>query len=147
MARRRSSGPSIDIEVSGDRQVELKLREIAARAASTKPAFTRMLRDLEEEERKWFATRGNYSWDAMDTGTRRRHGQHPLLELSGTLMKSLVQQHAKYSVRQSRDGELTFGTRDPVARIVAKRRPVLAPFARDRRRLSERLREHILAQE
>lgn len=143
----RKNERAFDVEVTGDVEIEAKLRAIAARGRRTKPAFVQMLRDLEQAEEKWFASRGEYRWEPLEDDTKKRHGEHPVLELSGTLMKSLVLQHAHYSVRQSSDGDLRFGTTDPVAHLVAKRRPVLAPLALSRRRLVDRLRTHILGLE
>src|SRR2546430_510093 len=102
------------VEVSGDREAERTLREVAARGRSTKPAFVRMLRDLEDEEVKWFEGRGEGTWPGMDPDTVRRHGEHELLELTGTLMKSLTRAQGFYAVREASDAEATFGTRDPV---------------------------------
>lgn len=143
----RKNELAFDVEVSGDLEIEAKLRAIAERAGHTGPAFAAMLGDLEDAERNWFDTSGNYRWERLEDNTKRRHGEHPILELSGALMRSLVERHATYAVRESSDGELRFGTFDPAAHLVAKRRPVLAPLARQRPRLIERLRHHILGLE
>lgn len=144
----RTRKAQAEIDVSGDAEIEAKLKAIAERAGHSEPAFSAMLEDLEDAERNWFNTSGNYAWERLEDDTKRRHGEHPILELSGTLMRSLVERHAShFEVRESGDGELRFGTFDPAAHLVAKRRPVLAPLARQRPHLIARLRAHILGLE
>jgi hypothetical protein len=133
---------SLDVRDEG---AERTLRAIARRGGDVKPAMVAMARDLEDDQAWWFATRGEGSWDGHDDGTTRRHGPHPVLDLTGTLKKSLKDAHASYAVRDVDRDSLLFGTRDPVAHLVKKARPPLAPFRRARPRLRERLRHHILA--
>jgi hypothetical protein len=140
------------VEVGGDKDVERKLRDMAVRSRHTRTVFLRMLDDLREAQREWFDAHGAGFWAPMDPDTKRRWGEHPLLELFGTLMRSLVETQAPYAVREASDGEARFGTWDPVAHLQAgghgaPKRAVLAPLTRSRTRLAEKLRKHILESE
>jgi hypothetical protein len=139
----------VSVEVSGDSAVERRLLGMGRRGEHTAGIFMGVLGDLEEAERAFFGAHGTGLWPAMDPSTKKRWGEHELLDLSGTLMRSLTDRHAPYGIREARDGEARFGTSDPVAHLQAEgrgapKRAVLAPLARSRTGLAEKLRRHIM---
>lgn len=99
------------------------LKAISDRALDAEPAMIRIADDFQETERLAFATGGgrlgewtpdSEVWAA--TKAKRGKGSRTLV-YTGTLERSLIEAHAKYSLRVTGPGELIVGTLDPVAHL------------------------------
>lgn len=99
------------------------LGALSDRALDAEPAMVRIADDFTEMERVAFAThganRGGWAPDSADwlaTKEKRGKGDRTLV-YTGTLERSLIEAHAKYSLRVTGPGELIVGTLDPVAHL------------------------------
>lgn len=132
------------IEVIGDRKVEHDLKRLADKVADPRPAFERLVHDLQRIEQQTFDTRGHGSWPAnKDQTQRQKTGSKPGID-SGDLMASLTSRGKGSRVKIGRD-ELVFGTRIIYARFLLARFPgMVKPQEGDRRNLIRSLRDHLL---
>ena len=112
---------SLEFAITGDEEVALELRGLALRAGDAAPAFAVLEQTMEENEARWFRTRGSGTWPPLKDETKKRKRREglpsaPLYGKSLRLSESLAG-HTSDSVRFIGPDVLVFGTSVEYARF------------------------------
>ena len=113
----------VGIEVTGTDQLLDALDELELSFRDFRPIFIEASREFYAIEREQFASEGRTGASGRWKPLTRAYAQwkqvaapgKPILELTGTLKRSLTQPNAKFSTRRITPDEMTVGTTDPKA--------------------------------
>lgn len=140
----------ISLRETGSGRVALVVGEWRKRMLDMTPALERIADHLREAEQEAFDRAGANlpkPWRPLSHRTAERKAEagydHRVLVRRGDLMRSLTTRNDARHVERVRPGELYFGTRSPVARLLRAqgRNPVQRP--RDTRTMAQIIADHI----
>ena len=112
---------SLHFLITGDERVALELKGLAFRAGDASPAFAVLAQQFEENEERWFSTKGSGTWPPLKDATKRRKAREglpsdPLIGASERLIDSLTGTTSD-SLRYFGDDTMAFGTTVEYARF------------------------------
>ncbi|MGE0131874.1 MAG: phage virion morphogenesis protein [Blastocatellales bacterium] len=113
----------VGIELTGTDRLLDALDELGATFKDFRPVFIEASREFYQIEREQFASEGRSGTSGKWNPLTRAYAKwkqvaapgKPILELTGTLRRSLTRPNARYSTRRITEEELLIGTTDPKA--------------------------------